>query len=158
MNALYLKYLAAFGIGALLLLIVSFTIYPKSYFYKKMAVENGRSGDKPGLGSYLVTILIFACAIALFVLFDIWLLSDNPYPFIALSIHNLVLAFLLSIFDAFFIDHLILLVWRPKFLNLPPGLPTRAAMARHIRVQFSLGWIFLVAIALSSAGLASLTN
>ncbi len=158
MNALYLKYLAAFGIGAILLLIVSFTIYPKSYFYKKMAADYDRRREKPGLSSYLVTILIFACAITLFVLFDIWLLSDNPIPFVFLMIHNLGLAFLLSIFDAFFIDHFILLVWRPKFLNLPPGLPTRAQMERHIRLQFSLGWIFLVAIALSSAGLASLTN
>ncbi len=61
-----------------------------------------------------------------------------------------VVAALLSLFDALFIDYFLLLVWRPAVLKLPEGQPTR-----NVRLQLVKGWIFIVPIALLGPAFAA---
>lgn len=150
------KFLAAFVLGAVLMVLLSFTIYRQSYFYKKARAEARGLEEKPGMGSRLVTVAIALAMVLFFVLFDLWLPPPASNPFVTFSALNLLLAALLSLFDALFIDYFLLLVWRPALLRLPEGQPTRPAMMRHIRAQFTRGWVFVALIALPAAALATL--
>jgi hypothetical protein len=151
-----LKFCAAFALGAVLMLVLSFTVYRKSYYYQKARAEAGGLGEKPGLRSRLVTVAILLAMILFFVLFDLWISSGESESFAFLAALNLLLAALLSLFDALFIDYFLLLVWRPTLLRLPEGQPTRASMLRHIRVQFTLGWIFKALVAIPAAAIVSI--
>lgn len=146
-----------FLIGALLLLILSFTAYRRSYYYQKAQADMGLAPNRrPTVASRLVTLAILTTMVGLLTLADLWFTADAPLPFVTLALLNLLLVTLLSTFDAIAIDWLILLVWRPAFLNLPPGQPTPAYMRTHIRKQFTLGWLFKLPIALLAAGLATI--
>jgi hypothetical protein len=153
-----LKFFAAFALGAVLLIALSFTVYRRSYYYQKAQAEARGLEEKPGLRSRLVTLAIFVVMILFFVLFDLWIAAGAAGSFLFLAAVNLLLAFLLSLFEAVFIDYFLLLVWRPAALGLPEGQPTRDRMLRHIRIQLTTGWIFLLLIALSSAAVASLLS
>ena len=153
MDSLVLKFFVMFFIGALSMLVISFSFYRKSYFYKKSQAKD--KAGKPGLSSYLVTLTILLMFVASLFLFDLWISTDRVFSFFQYAGLNLLLAALLSAFDALFIDYFILLVWRPSFLKSPEGFPTRAKMLRHIKLQFSLGWIFKIGIAVLAAGLAA---
>jgi hypothetical protein len=109
------------------------------------------AATRPGLQARLVTVLIFVLMVLFFVLFDLWISADASYSFEYLVVSNLVLAILLSLFDALFIDYLLLLSWRPAVLHLPQGMPTREWMHRHMRVQFTVGWLFTTLIAVLGA-------
>jgi hypothetical protein len=151
-----LKFFGAFALGAVLLLALSFTIYRRSYYYQKAQAEAAGLEEKPGLRSRFVTLAIFVVMIAFFVLFDVWISAGAARSFVFLGAVNLLLAFLLSLFDALFIDYFLLLVWRPAVLGLPEGQPTRARMLRHIKIQLTMGSVFLLLIALPAAAVASL--
>jgi hypothetical protein len=110
--------------------------------------------EKPGLTSYLFTALFLLVAVGLFFAFDVWISNGASFSFIQYSGLNLLLAAFLSAFDALFIDYFILLVWRPSFLAGKEEFPARERMLRHIKLQFSYGWIYKVALALIAAGLA----
>lgn len=146
-----LKFLIAFTVGAILMLVISFTVYRKSYYYKKAMAEAGVEVRKPGLVSRLVTLVIMLAMILFIALFDLWAAADKPRSFVFLSALNLALVALLSLFDAFFIDLLLLVVWRPAILRLPEGQPTRESMLRHIKKQLTAGWIFKLPIAVLGA-------
>lgn len=135
---------------------LSFTVYRKSYYYKKAQAAASGRGEKPGLLSRLVTLAIFLLMVLFVLLFDLWISSGEGKSFAFLAAINLLLIALLSLFDALFIDYFLLLVWRPAFLRLPAGQPTRAAISRHIKLQFTAGWIFKVPIAVIAALLSSL--
>lgn len=149
-----LKLLIAFTAGAILMLVLSFTVYRKSYYYKKAMAEAGVTVRKPRLASRLVTVGIMLAMILFVVLFDLWVAADESRSFAFLSALNLTLVALLSLFDAFFIDWVLLVVWRPAILRLTEGQPTRESMLHHIKKQFTVGWIFKLPIALLGAALA----
>ena len=44
MNAIVPKFLAVFAAGAVLMLLVSFSVYRRSYYYKRSQVEAGTAG------------------------------------------------------------------------------------------------------------------
>lgn len=155
MNDIVLKFITAFFVGAVWMVVLSFSIYRKSYYYKRARVEAGFKAEKPGLGSRLITLAILFVMIFLMMLFDLWLLSAEKHSFLFLFVLNLGLAALLSLFDALFIDYFLLLVWRPAILKLPEGQPTRDAMLRHIKLQLVKGWIFLVPIAVLGAAFST---
>jgi hypothetical protein len=140
----------AFGCGAVLFLLISFTIYRKSYYYKKAQAE-AEGGQPPTKKSLLVTLLILLVMVFSIAGFDYWILSDVALSYTYLLLLNLGLITTLSLFDALFIDLFTLLVWRPKFFNLTEGQPTREQMVRHIKVQFTKGWIFKIPLALLAA-------
>lgn len=150
------KFLIAWGVGAVLMLALSFTIYRQSYYYKKAKAESLGVAERPGILSRLVTVAILFAMILFLTLVDLWVASPERYAFGSLLVFNLALVTLLSLFDAVFIDYVLLVVWRPPMLRLTEGLPTRDAMSRHIKLQFTVGWVFKVPIALLAAGLASL--
>ena len=152
--AIIYKFLAAFIAGAVLMLVLSFTAYRKSYYYKKAQAEAQGVANKPGILSRLVILAILLAMILFITAFDLWVASKGVTSFIFLFALNLLLVTLLSLFDALFIDLFLLIVWRPTLLQLPEGQPTRAAMLRHIKRQFTAGWIFKVPIALVPAILA----
>ena len=155
MNTILFKFLVGFGCGAALLLLISFTIYRKSYYYQKARAE--MEGEQaPPKKSMLVTLFILLVMVLAIGGFDCWILSDGSRSFSFLFLLNLALITSLSLFDALFIDLFLLLVWRPKLLNLPEGQPTREYMNRHIRIQLTRGWIFKLPLALLGAGAASL--
>ncbi|MBN1259992.1 MAG: hypothetical protein JXB35_04850 [Anaerolineae bacterium] len=156
MYTLVAKTASAFVVGAMAMLALSFTIYRKSYYYKKAQAEMQGSAGKPGVSSQLVTLAIFLAMVLFFALVDLWILTGASYVFGFLAAYNLALVTLLSLFDALFIDYFVLLVWRPAVLRLPVGQPTRAQMLRHIRLQFTLGWVFKLPIALLGAAVAVL--
>jgi hypothetical protein len=133
------------------MLVLSFTVYRKSYYYKKAKAEMVGVAEKPGILSRLVTLLVLFSMILFFALADLWISFDDSYTFWFLSALNLLLVALLSIFDALFIDLFLLVVWRPSLLRLPEGQPTRDSMLRHIKLQFTAGWLFKVPIAFLSA-------
>lgn len=133
------------------MLVLSFTVYRKSYYYKKAKAEMVGVAEKPGILSRLVTLLILFSMILFFALADLWISFGDSYTFWFLSALNLVLVALLSLFDALFIDFFLLVVWRPALLHLPEGQPTRDSMMRHIKLQFTAGWLFKVPIAFLSA-------
>ena len=135
---------------------LSFTIYRKSYYYKRAQAKGNGKAEKPGISSRLVTLMIFLLIVLFILLFDLWISAGEGKSFIFLAVINLLLVALLSLFDAWFIDHFTLLVWRPAFLRLPAGQPTREIMSRHIKLQLTAGWIFKLPIALIAAGIASL--
>jgi hypothetical protein len=145
------KFLAGWVAGALLMLLLSFTLYRQSYYYKKAQAEMLGEIHKPGILSRLVTMMVLLVMVLLLALFDLWISSGESYSFAFLFALNLLLVFLLSLFDALFIDLFLLLVWRPVLLRLPEGQPTRDYMSRHIKLQFTAGWIFKVPIALLAA-------
>lgn len=153
MESIILKLLAAFTAGALFFVLISFTVYRKSYYYKKARAEAG-AGETPDRKSLLVTLAIMLVMVLSLVGFDLWVLTDEGIGFLRLLIINLGLVSALSLFDALVIDWLLLLVWRPTFLQLPAGQPTQEYMARHIRVQFTKGWIFKIPISVLGAGAA----
>lgn len=153
-----IKFIITFTVGAFLLFALSFTVYRKSYYYKRAMAEAGLSEEKPKKRSKLVTLAILLVIILFFVFFDLWITSARVSTFLFLSAINLGLIALLSLFDALFIDLYVLVIWRPVFLHLPEGQPTRASMLRHIKTQFTKGWIFKVPIALAAAALATLAG
>lgn len=65
------KFLAAFAVGAILMLILSFTVYRQSYYYKKAMAEVNGGVEEPGKRSRLVTVAILLAMILFFVLFDL---------------------------------------------------------------------------------------
>jgi hypothetical protein len=155
MGGLYIKFLIGFLAGSILLLLISFTIYRKSYYYQKARAEaEGKEG--PTGKSLLVTLFILLVMVLALVGFDCWILSAGTRSFPFLVLLNLGLITSLSLFDALFIDLFILLIWRPNLLNLPEGQPTREHMNRHIMFQFTRGWIFKIPIALLGAGIGLL--
>ena len=156
MYPLISKFLTAFAIGAVLMLTLSFTIYRKSYYYQKAKTEAEGVKSKPGLLSRLITLLILLAMVGFFTLFDLWISSSGSHTFIRFFSFNLLLIISLSLFDAVFIDYFLLVVWRPGILRLPDGQPTREAMLRHIKKQFTAGWIFMLPIAFFSASLFTL--
>ena len=133
------------------MLVLSFTVYRKSYYYKKAKAEMVGVAEKPGILSRLVTLLILFSMILFFALADLWISFDDSYTFWFLSALNLLLVALLSVFDALFIDLFLLVVWRPALLRLPEGQPTRDSMIRHIKLQLTAGWLFKVPIAFLAA-------
>jgi len=156
MSALLCQFLVALAVGALLMLALSFTVYRQSYYYKRAMAEAGRAAARPGLRSRLVTVAILVVMILLVALFDLWISSAQSRSFALLAALNLAMVALLSAFDALFIDYLLLVAWRPAILALPEGYPTRESMRRHMRMQFTAGWLFKVPIAIVAAALASL--
>jgi hypothetical protein len=151
MSALVCKSLCAFAVGAVLMLVLSFTVYRRSYYYKRAKAEMGGVADKPGILSRLVTLMILLAMILFFSFVDLWISSGESYTFVFLFALNLLLVALLSLFDALFIDLFLLVIWRPALLRLPEGQPTRDSMLRHIKLQFTAGWLFKVPIAVLSA-------
>jgi hypothetical protein len=154
MNMLALKSMVAFAAGAVLMLALSFTVYRRSYYYKKAEAEMRGVEHRPGLLSRLVTLAILFVMILFFVLVDLWVSSAGLNSFAVLLGYNLLLVGALSIFDALFIDFFMLVIWRPAFLGLPEGQPTREAMTNHIKRQMTAGWIIKVPIALLASALA----
>ena len=154
MNTLVIKTLIAFAAGAVLMLALSFTVYRQSYYFKKAEAEMQGTERKPGLLSRLVTLAILIVMILFFALVDLWVSSPGPQSFAILLGYNLLLVGALSVFDALFIDFFILVVWRPAFLGLLEGQPTREAMMRHIKKQLTTGWIVKFLIALLATALA----
>lgn len=152
------KFLGAFLIGSLLMIVLAFTVYRRSYYYQKARAEAGIGPEKPGLRSRVVTLLLLLAMILFFVLVDLWLLPDAPATFWFLAAFNLALIALISMFDALFIDYYLLLVARPAVLRLPEGQPTREAMKRHVRLQFTKGWFFKIPIALLAAAVAGFAD
>ena len=156
MDKLLLQLLMAFAAGAVLMLILSFTLYRRSYYYEKAMVQAGARAEGPGVRSRMVTVAILLAMILFFALFDLWVVSGEPRSLGFLAALNLGLVALLSLFDALFIDLFLLVIWRPALLHLPEGQPTRDSMLRHVRKQFTVGWIFKVPIAILGAALGSL--
>lgn len=151
MGILVSKSLCAFGVGAVLMLVLSFTVYRKSYYYKKAKAEMVGVAERQGVLSRLVTLMILLSMILFFAVVDLWISSSESYTFVFLSAFNLLLVTLLSLFDALFIDLFLLVVWRPALLRLPEGQPTRDSMLRHVKLQFTAGWLFKVPIAVLAA-------
>jgi len=151
------KFLVAFAAGAVLMLVISFTVYRKSYHYKKAMSEAGL-GEEPGLLSRFVTAAFVLVTILFMALFDLWVAAGEARSFWFLSALNLGLVALISLFDALFIDYFLLVVWRPAILRLPEGRPTRDSMLKHIKIQFTAGWIFKVPIAVLGAALSRLLS
>jgi hypothetical protein len=154
MSMLLLKSLAAFAAGAILMLVLSFTFYRRSYYFKKAEAKMQGTEHKPGLLSRLVTLTILIVMILFFVLVDLWISSAGLHSFAILLGYNLLLIGSLSVFDAMFIDFFMLVIWRPAFLGLPEGQPTRESMMLHIKKQLTTGWIVKVPIALLATALA----
>lgn len=152
MNIL-IKFLLALVLGAGLLLVQSFTIYRKSYYFKKAMAEAGL-GEKPPARSRLVTLGILLAMIVFFAFFDLWVMAGEARSFVFLAVLNLGLITALSLFDAFFIDYFVLVMWRPACLHMPEGQPTRESMVRHIKLQLTVGWIFKAPIAILGAALS----
>lgn len=121
MQRLILKTLAAFAIGASLMLVLSFNVYRRSYYHEKTRAEAGVAAEKPGLRSRLVTVAILLAMILFVALFDLWVLADGCLSFLPLSALNLGLVALLSVFDGLFIGLFGLVAWRPALLHLPEG-------------------------------------
>jgi hypothetical protein len=151
-SALLGKLIAALTTGAALMFVLSFTVYRKSYYYQKARAEMLGVAQKPGILSRLVTAGIMLAVVLFFAFVDLWISPDVSDSFALVFALNLLLIVLLSLFDALFIDYFVLLVWRPAFWRLPEGQPTRHQMRRHIKVQFTMGWLFKVPIALLAAG------
>jgi hypothetical protein len=154
--SLFFKSVVALIIGAIFMLALSFTIYRKSYYYKKAQAEMSGTAQKTGLSSRLVTLAILLMMILFLGLFDLWVSSSVSFSFFSLVLYNLVFVALLSLFDALFIDLFLLVVWRPKLLGLPEGQPTRDSMLHHIKMQFTAGWLFKVPIAFCAAAISML--
>jgi hypothetical protein len=148
------KFLVTFLIGAFLLLVLSFTIYRRSYYYQKAQAEAAGSDQKPGILSRVITVGFLLVMVTFVVLFDRWVSPDGGFGFY-LGL-NFLLVSLLSLYDALFIDWFMLVLWRPAVLNLPPGEPTRERMKQHIKLQFTKGWIFKGLIFVLGAGIAVL--
>jgi len=157
MNALFLKSFTAFVFGCILFLLISFTIYRKSYFYQK-ARAKAQGEEEPSKKSLLVTLFIMALMVLSLGGFNLWVLAGGERSILYLFLLNLGLITSLSLFDALVIDILLLLVWRPSILNLPAGQPTREYMKRHIQIQFTKGWIFKLPMALIGAVIGLLLN
>jgi hypothetical protein len=134
MSVLLGKLIAVLTTGAILLFVLSFTVYRKSYYYQKAQAEMLGVARKPGILSRLVTIGIMLSMILFFAFVDLWISPHVSYSFVLIFVLNLLLIMLLSLFDALFIDYFLLLVWRPAFWQLPEGQPTQDRMMHHIKV------------------------
>lgn len=154
MIVIFFKSLVALAAGAILMLLLSCSVYRRSYYYKKAMAEADGVAREPSRWSRIVTLGILLIMILFIALFDLWIFSGEERTFVVLSALNLGLVALLSLFDALFIDLYLLLVWRPALLGLPEGQPTRDSMLRHIRRQFTSGWVFKVPIAVLGAALS----
>lgn len=75
-----------------------------------------------------MTIMILFAMILFFAVVDLWISVGDPHSFVYLSVFNLLLAVLLSLLDALFIDYFLLVAWCPTQLGLPEGQPTRTMM------------------------------
>lgn len=150
------KFAAAFLSGAFLMLLMSFTVYRKSYYYQKARAENLDMPERPVKGSHLVTLLILLVMILFLAVAVVWIAGEESAGFRNDLLYSLALVSSLSLFDALVIDWLILAIWQPAFL-LPEGLhPSREAMRHHIRRQLTFGWVFKLPMAFLAAGLAAL--
>ncbi|MBN1428479.1 MAG: hypothetical protein JXB07_08840 [Anaerolineae bacterium] len=158
MSILLAKLIAVLTTGAVLLFVLSFTAYRRSYYYQKAQAEILGAVRKPGLLSRFVTAGIMLLMILFFAFVDRWIIPDVSYSFVLIFALNLLLIMLLSLFDALFIDYFVLLVWRPAFWRLPEGQPTRDRMMHHIKKQFTVGWLFKVPIALLAAGFSRILH
>jgi hypothetical protein len=144
MDAILIRSILVLFFGMVFFLVLSFTIYRKSYYYKKARAEMEGSSISPGILSRIVTFSIALGMIFLLFLADEWIFAGLDPTFVFLILANTLLVTLLSTFDAVFIDIFILLKWRPAFLNLPEGQPTSSHMKQHVRRQFTYGWLFKI--------------
>jgi len=144
MNKMLIRSFLVLLFGMVFFLVLSFTIYRKSYYYKKARAEMAGTSTSPGIISRIVTFMTSLVMVFLMFLADEWILSGSDPGIGVLVLVNALLVTLLSLFDAIVIDILILIKWRPAFLNLPEGQPTYAYMKKHVRKQFTYGWLFKI--------------
>ncbi|MBN2049271.1 MAG: hypothetical protein JW760_02400 [Spirochaetales bacterium] len=125
------------------MLVFSFTLYQRLLLLKK-----SKTGKTLLIISYIPVLLVMS---GFFVLFDFFTFRGSSVSFSFLFITNLLLITLLSLFDALFIDWIILVLWKPAFIKKSKDdFPKPEKMYKHIVVQFTLGWVFKIPLALIS--------
>jgi hypothetical protein len=152
MSVLLGKLVAVSAIEAILMFVLLFTVYCKTYFYIKAHAEILGITRKPGTLSRYVAVGILVAMILFFALSGLWISSHITYHFVPIYPLNLILIVLLSLFDALFIDFFLLLKWPRLLWGFPEGQPTRDRMMQHIKVQFAVGGLFKIAVVLLAAG------
>lgn len=139
-----------FIIGDILILLLSFLIYGK--IQKKYDID--KNNKKIKLYKKLLSIFILISSSSLIFLFDYFTFYKSGINnFVTILLFNILLVFLISLFDALFIDLFILVYWKPKFLNIDKDKPSLDYMKKHIFLQFTFGWIFKIVIAIIGIGL-----
>lgn len=150
---LLINFIIWFFLGAFLILLISFTVYQKSYAFIKLNKKEKLSGNKKTIGLFFTT-LIISLMLCFVTCFDISFFKDQIQVYLwNVFLINLLLVFFLSLFDALFIDLFILMIWKPKILNIPQNRPAIDFMKQHIKIQFSYGWIYKIMLALLGASI-----
>lgn len=146
-------YLAIWSlIGATLFCVFVVFVFKSGIVYTSRN-EDGKLKDKIPIKGYITMALFLLAIVGFFVLANYLGLGRNETSlgFLTLFLLNLGLYLLLFLFDTFFIDWLVLVIWRPEFLHLSDQLG-RESMREHIIKSIPISMAFGIAISgLSSA-------
>ncbi len=139
-----------FIIGANLLNISVIIFSYTGILYSKYDKE-GRIKKKVPLMGVLSTISGLVIIVVLLIFYNYFLFKElEQINYIAIFSANFILLFILDLYDALFIDILVIGLWRPKFLKLKDYYSLES-MKTHVKNQFTIAWIIKIPLLLLSS-------
>ena len=106
----------------------------------------------------LMSIIIFAlCVIAFLYFYDVAVFSGGKARFLNVLLVNFIMIMLVTAYDSFVIDLLVLGIIRPAFLKIPDEMDLNE-MKKHVKRTYVVGWIFIVPLTLIPSILYALVN
>ncbi|MBN1409447.1 MAG: hypothetical protein JW969_01290 [Spirochaetales bacterium] len=130
---------------ALFNLLIIF-LFRSGVMYKSRE-KDGTLKKKMSINGLFVLITGLVVIIAFFLVYDYFTFRNRD--FLTVLLGNFFLFLFFDLYDAFFIDLFVLCKWRPSFLKIREELSFES-MKKHLKSQFTLGWIFKIPIILIS--------
>jgi hypothetical protein len=141
-----------FSAGCILLLLLTSIVYKTGLVHKTRDTAGHLKKRQSATG--IIMVIVFLLIISFFVLFQLLSFNSNS-SFLEILLWTFALMILLVLFDSFFIDLLLIGKIRPSFLDIPEET-TFDTMKIHVRKTFSIGWIFIIPVVLTSTLIAYL--
>jgi|GEM_PF-5797590 len=111
--------------------------------------EQGALKKTLGFKSIFIIGLVLVSFVGWIYLFDAVMISSHKAHFLQILLYNFVFVMMMALYDAFVIDLLVIGVIRPQILNLPETM-NMTEMQKHVKKQFSVGWLFILPIVIIS--------
>ncbi|MBI9051952.1 MAG: hypothetical protein JEZ00_21230 [Anaerolineaceae bacterium] len=148
-----------FLLGATFLSLFTVWVYRSGAVHRSRHYD-GTMNTKSDWQGKVLSFLFLAIVIILLVIYDKTINCQQTLNFWQLSLANFTLMFILTLFDSFIIDLLVLARWKPAFLKIPDEV-TVESMRLHVKKTFQLGWVIILVLSFLSSGIyliLSLTN
>ena len=135
-----------FIFGCILLNIIVILVYRTDIVHNAREKNGTMKNKMPLRGILTIGFFLFFVCIYFIVFNFVFFQKLSEFNFLYIFLANLVLITLLSFYDAFIIDLIVLGVWKPSFLQIPEEV-TIQSMKKHVIIQLTIGWIIKIPIA-----------